>query len=181
MGLFDIFKKKQPNINTESFAYKVMNMTNGSVFDYDLKSWVVLHVYEYQWQNGGHSVEYLVDCGTEQWHLCIDNTADLDISLSQRVKVRVVDPKLPDIIIANEQPPAVINFKGTEYLLDNESVGVFREENGEWADLISWEYFDTSDKKLLCIEQWGENDFDASCGLTIKDYEITNILPGSTK
>ena len=154
-------------------------MVKGSVFEYDLKSWVVLHVYEYQWQSGSSSVEYLVDCGTEQWFLCIDNDANLNISLTQRVKVRVIDPKLPDTIIANEQPPTTIKYKDTEYLLDSESVGVFREENGEWADLISWDYSDATESKLLCIEQWGERDFDAACGIAIKEFLISNILPGS--
>lgn len=181
MGLFDFFKKKQPDVDTESFAYRILNMDKGSVFDYDLKSWVVLHVYEYQWQNGGGSVEYLVDCGTEQWFLCIDNDADLTISLTQRVKVRVIAPNLPDLIIANEQPPATIHFKDVEYLRDSESVGVFREENGEWADLISWDYSDAQGGKLLCVEQWGERDFDAACGIAVKDFQISNILPGSGK
>ena len=180
MKLFDFFKKKKEKIDTESFEYQILNMIKGSVFDYDLKSWLVLQVYEYQWQNGEKSVEYLIDCGTEQWYLSIENDAELKISLSQRVKVRVIDPKLPDLIIAYEQPPGTIQFNNTEYLLDHETVGLFREENGEWADLISWEYTDDTEKKVLCIEQWGENDFDASCGLAIKKYQITNIIIGAS-
>lgn len=181
MGLFDFFKKKQPDIDTDSFDYKIMNMDKGSVFEYDLKSWVVLHVYEYQWQSGSSSVEYLIDSGTEQWFMCIDAGDGISISFTQRVKVRVIDPSLPDKIIAQEQPPASIRYKDVEYLLDSESVGVFREENGEWADLISWDYSDATESKLLCIEQWGERDFDAACGIAIKDYQISNILPGSGK
>ena len=32
-------------------------------------------------------------------------------------------------------------------------------------------------KKYLGIEQWGENDFEASLGEPVEEYQFTNILP----
>jgi len=182
MGLFDFLKKQKDAEDTDSFVYKMMNMDKGSIFDYDMKSWVVEEVYEYRWQNGGGAVEYLVDSGEEKLFLSVEDDDGIEISLSHKVKIGSVDPALSGLIERTEQPPATIVFDGTQFMLDAESVGMFRDcGGGDWEDLISWDYYDKDEKQILSIEQWGENDFDASAGIVIEEYQITNILPAPNR
>ena len=44
-------------------------------------------------------------------------------------------------------------------------------------ELITWEYLDDSERKTLTIEQWGEDDFEASVGEIVEEYQFTDILP----
>ena len=95
--------------------------------------------------------------------------------------IRKVKEDLPDYIELNEAPPSRLSFDGTDYILWEESPGYFKsghpDEKGDWEEMISWDYFDESEKKYLNIEQWSEREFEAYVGVVIKPFEITNILP----
>jgi hypothetical protein len=47
--------------------------------------------------------------------------------------------------------------------------------------MIYWDYADASGEKLLAIEQWGEDEFEAAVGRSVQEYEFTNILPREQK
>ena len=72
-----------------------------------------------------------------------------------------------------------VTFKGTDYRRESESPGYYNpsKTSNEWTEFINWQYFDGSGESVLSIEQWGENEFEASEGKIIKPFEITNILP----
>ncbi|RLD43759.1 MAG: DUF4178 domain-containing protein, partial [Bacteroidetes bacterium] len=38
-------------------------------------------------------------------------------------------------------------------------------------------YYDEKEELYICIEQWDEKEFEASAGIIIKEFEISNILP----
>lgn len=179
MGLFDLFTKKKPHYDPNNIM--VSDMRTGFVFDYDLKSWEVVQTFEYQWQDNSVSLEFTIDNGEEQRFLSVDDDDGLFITLMEKTRIRLIDEDLPDYILRHETPPKTINYKGRTYYLDDESVGVCYEEGEkEGSDLISWEYYDETEKYIICIEQWGENDFDASYGIVVKDFEFSNILPSSS-
>ena len=49
---------------------------------------------------------------------------------------------------------------------------------GSGEEFINWSYVDESEKQVLVIEQWGENEFAASAGEVVEPYQFSNILPG---
>jgi hypothetical protein len=49
---------------------------------------------------------------------------------------------------------------------------------GSGKELLSWDYENDSGDKLLSVEQWGEEDFEASVGYPVEEYQFLNILPG---
>lgn len=180
MGLFDFFKKeKGPAYDPNNI--KVTDIRTGFILDYDLKTWQVKEAYEYDWGHNYFTREFMLDSGDDIIYLYIDDNEELDMSVSRKVKVRALDEDLPEYIIEHQQPPKKIVFEGKEYYLDRESPGYFSDEpdnDDSWTEFISWDYYDKNGEFLLAVEQWGDKEFAAASGKVIKEYEISNILPG---
>ncbi len=178
MGLLDFFKKKETP-SYDSSDIRITDLGLGFVFEYDLTSWVVEEEYEYDWGDECFSKEYKISNGTETRFLAVEDDDELYISISNKIRVRDIDEDLPDQISENEAPPKKITYKDRKYFLEEENPGYYRnvsegEEN--WTELIAWEYED-DDNNILTIEQWGENNFEASEGKYLKEIDISNILP----
>jgi len=180
MGLFDFFKKK------EEASYDPTNITIhdirvGFLFEYDLKTWEVREAYRYDWGDSYFTNEFKVDSGDDAAYLHIDANDDVFITLSRKIRVRSVQEDIPEKIKEKDRPPKKLEYKGKTYYLEGTNPGYFNDkpESDNWAELISWDYYDEEGETTINIEQWGEDDFEASFGVVVKDYEITNILPGN--
>jgi len=44
--------------------------------------------------------------------------------------------------------------------------------------MISFEYLNDEEDKILSITQWDEETFEASIGIVLQSHEISNLLPG---
>lgn len=181
MGLFDFLKKKEEIPSYDVTNLRVTDLNKGFIFEYDLKSWVVQSVYQYDWGNNYYSKEFKVSDGTEERFLSVDDDDGIFITFTKKIKIRSVKEDLPEEILKNETPPKKLEYDGKTFYYDGEEIGDFREmddESGKSAKFISWEYYDDDDKFTLIIEQWGEEDFEASYGNVLKEFEISNIIPG---
>ncbi|MCU4173676.1 DUF4178 domain-containing protein [Carboxylicivirga sp. N1Y90] len=178
MGLFDIFKKKEAHYDSTNI--RVQDLDVGFVFEYDLSTWIVEAIMEYDWGDNYFTREFQINNGSETRFLGIEDDDELSISFMQKVKVRALQDDLTDILISRQQPPKKITYKGVVYFLEKESPGYFHNitKGGEWEEFRSWDFEDEDGKQLLCIEQWDEKEFEASIGLSLKEFEISNILPG---
>ncbi|MDN5200121.1 DUF4178 domain-containing protein [Fulvivirgaceae bacterium BMA10] len=184
MGLFDLFKKKESEPEYDPTNLKITDLKKGFLVDYEMDSWIVKEEYEYDWGNHYFTREFQLDNGKELIYLYVDDNEELELSVSRKVKIRAINEDLPEEIINNERPPKKIVYEDVKYLLDEESAGYFRDvADGDgddaWSELISWEYYDKSEKLILNVEQWGEREFEASIGKSVEAYEFSNILPGS--
>ncbi len=75
---------------------------------------------------------------------------------------------------------AKIEFKGKDFLLDSEAPGFYRRADSgsqAWTEFMSWTYYDEEEKLILTIEQWGDDEFEATYGDVIEEYKISSILP----
>lgn len=181
MGLFDRFKKeKTPEYDVTNMQVKDLRV--GFMFDYDLKTWVIKEEYEYDWGDNYFTREYKVEASDDVAYLHIDANDENFMTFSRKIMVRALGEDIPEQIIENKRPPKKIEFEGVTYYLDKESPGYFSddpEDDDSWVELISWDYYDADGKLTVCIEQWGDRDFEASYGKVVKEYEITNILPAT--
>lgn len=181
MGLFDRFKKKEdPHYDPNNM--RIEDLRVGFMFDYDLKTWIIKEEYEYDWGDNYFTREYKLEASDDTAYLHIDYNDEGFMTLSRKLKVRDLGEDIPEEIIKNKRPPKKITFADTEYLLDKESPGYFSddpEDDNSWTEFISWDYYNTDESLVACIEQWGEREFEASNGKVVKDFEITNILPGT--
>ncbi len=183
MGIFDRFKKKEgPAYDPTNLSVRDLN--KGFVFEYDMKTWIVKGVYEYDWGDNFFTREYKIDSGTEQMFLSVEDDDELEITITKKVKVRSVDEDLPEHIVQHERPPKKLHYNGVTYYNESESPGYFHDTSNKdddaWDEFIAWDYYDNDDKLYICIEQWDDREFEASVGKVVEEYEISNILPGTT-
>lgn len=178
MGIFDRFKKKEPTYDATDI--RVVDLDKNFIFDYDLSSWIVKSVYEYDWGDDYFTKEFKIENDKEAAFLNIDNDDELILSISKKERLVNIGEDIPDYIVKHKTPPNKIDFQGKTFMLEEENPGYFNdwsEDKDNWIEFISWDYIDKSGEFVLSIEQWGEKKFDASYGKIIKEYEISNIYP----
>ena len=181
MGLFGLFKKKD-ELDYDPSDVKITDLRTGFLLDYDLKTWRVNEMYEYDWGNSYFTREFLLDAGDEQVYLHVDPNDGMFLTITKNIKVRAIDENLPEYIIEHQKTPPKLAYENIEYYLEKETPGYFSDQpqhDDTWAELISWEFYDKDSQFILSVEQWGENDFTAAQGKIIKDFEISNIIPGN--
>ncbi|MEM9338692.1 MAG: DUF4178 domain-containing protein [Bacteroidota bacterium] len=173
-------KKKEPSYDVTNLSLNDLDF--GFIVDYDMKSWVVKEVYEYDWGSNNFSKEYKIDSGDEVAFLSIEDDGELFITLTKAIKIRQIDEDISDTIVETKKAPKKIHYEGVKYFLDSDSAGYFRDcskETKDWEELISWEYYDENEEKIISITQWDERTFDASAGIVLKPYQFSNIIPGN--
>ena len=178
MGLFDRFKKKEPDYDPGNIT--IRDLKKGFFVDYDLQTWEVNEAYSYDWGDNYFTKEFQLTSASDQIYLHIDENDDLELTVAKKVKLRVIDEDLPEEIVKNEHPPKKINFKGKTYYRDGENQGYFSDKpdnDDSWTELISWDYYDEEEENFINIEQWGEREFEASYGVVAKEFQFSNIIP----
>lgn len=179
MGLFDRFKKKkEPDYDPLNIT--VEHLKKGFILEYDLKTWEVTAEYTYDWGDNCFSKEFQIKSGNDVLYLSIEKDDELELTLTRKIKIRELEANIPEHIAQYEKPPKNIAYNGETYLLDGESPGYFHDEDDKkdtWIEFISWDYYNKAETAYLCVEQWGENEFEAAEGKLIKPFEISNILP----
>lgn len=178
-NLFSSFKKKE---ETDFGNMTVHQLSTGAIFEYDLRTFEVLETYTYDWGDEEFSKEYKVTDGNKTLFLSVEEDDELEISLSQKTKVRHIKEDLPEFIKQHETAPTSLTFEGRTYYLEGEYPGFFNDEkNDEWLEFITWEYYDESEENIISIEQWDENEFEASYGIIVAERNISNLLPAPKK
>ncbi len=177
MGIFDIFKKKEPHYDSTNIQVKDLDV--GFVFEYDLSTWEVQAIYEYDWGDNYFTREFKISDGSTTRFLSIEEDDELELSLTKKIKIRSLDANLMETLQDKQQPPKSIEYDGITYYLENEAPGYFHDiaKGDNWEEFRSWDFEDNDGVNILCIEQWDEKEFEASIGKKIKEFEISNILP----
>lgn len=181
MGLFDFFKKKESHYDSTNI--RVQDLDVGFVFEYDLSTWIVEAIFEYDWGDNYFTREFKVSNGNETCFLGLEEDDGVQLSLMKKKKIRAIASDLPETLMNNQKPPKKISFDGVDYYLEKESAGYFHDitKGDNWEEFRSWDFEDEEGKHLLCIEQWDEKEFEASIGISVKEFEISNILPAEDK
>lgn len=173
-------KKKEPEYDVTNLS--VNDLDTGFIFDYDMKSWVVEETYEYDWGNNNFSKEFKVNSGDEVAFLSVEDDGNINLSLVQSIKLKTIEEDISDEISKQEKPPKTIHYQKESYYLENDSAGYFRDttkKTEDWEELISWEYFNEDENKIVSITQWDEHTIDASAGVVIQAHQISDIIPGN--
>ncbi len=176
-----LFKKSSNDDNYDPMDMRVTDLRKGYIFDYDLKTWMVTGEYEYDWGDEYFTREYKIESGDDVCFLHVEEDDQVELTITKRVKMRSIDENLPEYILENEDPPNKLEYKGITYLKDERNPGYYRDVDAgedDWSEFITWDYYDDDDKHVLSIEQWGEQEFEASAGKVVQEFEISNIIPG---
>ncbi len=178
MGIKDWFgkeKKPQPDPLADLSLDK---MKQGYMVDYDLQTWEVAAAHHYDWGEGELSWEWQLKSGGETVYLELERDDEDDWSLYRKVPFLSLGPGIKQVILDNDDPPSTVDYRNVTYHLAETAGGHFYKNGaGPGQPLISWFYEDEEGERYLSIEQWGEEEFEASTGVPVQEYQFTNILP----
>lgn len=176
-----MFGKKNKDDDFDPFQDLVLSKLKvGYLVDYDLKSWEVTEYNKYDWDNGFYSHEWELKSGNEVVYLECEDDDEPEWILAKKIPFKSLGPGLGKHIREKEDPPNQLKYNDATYHLEEGGGGYFCKGGGkERAEFLYWEFLDESGEQILTIEQWDENDFEASVGKYVEEYEFTNILPGS--
>lgn len=174
------FKKKEEK--EESEAFDPLNITlsdlkPGFVLDYDLKTWQVAahHYYDY---DGDRIDEWELSCGDETVYLDREEDDGITWTLIRKIRLSTIDDNIRSHMRNNDDPPDEITHAGTTYHGESSAVGhYYKNSEGSGQEFIAWDYLDDSEKRTLSLEQWGDDEYEASVGEVVEEYQFTNILP----
>ena len=180
MGIFD-FLKKGKDATSESLGDLTLDkMKPGDLVDYDLKTWEVVACHSYDWGDGDTSYEWQLKSTNDVVYLQKESDDEEDWSLNRQIHINRLGADVKDKILVSGDPPHEIRYEGVTYYLTETAGGRFlKDSKGPGQEMLSWSYEDDDGSKYLTIEQWGEDDFQASVGIPVEPYQFTNILPGS--
>ncbi|TPN89215.1 DUF4178 domain-containing protein [Aquimarina algicola] len=176
MGIFNFFKKDKKESKID---FTVNELKKGYILDYFMKTWEVKSVYLYDWGNNSFAREYFLDAGNEKLYLYVEEDDELICSVWKKIDIIDIDPNIIDITIANDDAPNTITYKNSTFTKISSSLGNCAEEGNEdeYDELISWTYQNKDNKELISVNRVGEEEFEATHGNYVKEYEFSNILP----
>lgn len=183
--MFGFFRKKKKK-EDEGLHYDPSNISirdirKGWLLDYDSQEWVAKEEYEYDWGNENLSYEFMLESDQgNTLFLSLEDDDGLQCVLSEKVKFN----RLPNVeqiaeeIEKNGRPPRKVEYNNITFYRESETPGFFRNIKDENAtEFIVWEYWDDTEKQVLNIEQWDDNDFEVSVGKVVRETAFSNFLP----
>lgn len=180
------------------------NLKKGYMLDYELRTWEVKGVYEYDWGRSGKSTEYKIHDGTEFLYLHVnEHEGEQVISVAEKIKIADLQgsqakvnheelgfqvkskavttsshQEIRNSISKNNTPPKEVVFQNETYYMSEESEGFFRDlDERERFRFIEWSYNDSGEEKFVTISRWSETELEVYAGIYLQDFEISNLLP----
>jgi Domain of unknown function (DUF4178) len=171
----DYFDPTNPRLN---------QMRKGGFVDYDLKTWQILGVGEYDWGNNMWADEFHLQNDNDNIYLYVEEEGDTFIcSLAKKIDINDVHGEnledVLDIIVEEEIPPRKVVYKGKIFVRQNEAIGHYREQGGsddDWSELVSWTFKEKDGNNILVLERWGEDEFAGSIGFAVKEHEFSGFI-----
>ncbi len=184
---FDFFRRKKKKDEDERPDYdvtnlKVTDLRAGFTLDYDFKTWLVKEEYEYDWGDYNFSYEYKLISDDDHVFLSVEDEDELSLTLSRKIKTGKLPKRIFHAIEESGKPPREIEYDGKTFYYESESPGFFRDtakrSRDQSEEFVAWDYYDESEEFVLTIEQWDDEEFEASLGKIIEEDEISNLLAG---
>ncbi len=181
MGILDFFKSGEKKGDEPQGDLTLSQLDVGYFVDYDLKTWEVTARNHYEWGEGDRSYEWQLKGAEDVVYLEKESDDDEDWSLNRKIAFSRLGPEIKKAILETGDPPDEIIFEENTYYLEETAGGrFFKEGKGSGQEMLRWSFEDDDGRSYLGIEQWGEEDFDATLGEPVEEYQFTNILPRET-
>ncbi len=179
------FKKKEEKDALDPLSdLSLSGLKRGYFLDFDLKTWQVTAHNRYNY-DGDWTDEWELTAADEVQYLEREVDEEETWVLYQKVSIANVEEDVRSAILESDDPPNTVTLFGTVYEAESSDAGLFHQNGGESAgsvgrEFVNWTYVDETEKQVLVIEQWGEDEFAASAGEFVAPYQFSSILPGST-
>jgi hypothetical protein len=180
MGLKEFFGfgKKRPPEPPPKTDFTLSDLKVGYMVDYDMQTWQVEGEHYYDWGAGDITREWQLKSVDDTIYLEMEEDDEVEWAIARKIPFGKLGKGVRDHIAEHEEPPEEIVYEGETYYLEEGGGGHFyKDGKGPGHPLMAWDYEDDTGEKYLSIEQWGEEDFEASAGEPVSEYQFTNILP----
>lgn len=172
------FKKKTPKGLDPLKDLILQNLKTGYYVDYDMKTWEVTTSSYYDWGGREYTYEWQLKSADDTVYLEREPDDEDYWSISRKISINRLDPGIRESIKKQGDPPDEITHENTIYYLDESGGGHFYLDGKEpGKKMLKWDYADDSGNRFISIEQWGEETFEASTGMSVEEYQFTDILP----
>ncbi len=174
------FKKKQEEPEIDPLVdLSLATLQVGYLVDYDLTTWKVTAHNRYDY-DGDWTDEWELSSANEVRYLEREEDDEVSWVIYRKISLDAIEEDVADHILEHEDPPETVTCEGVEFEAESSDAGHFHRNGAEdGKPFVNWTYVDDSDRQVLLIEQWGENEFEASLGEIVKEYQFSNILPGA--
>ena len=172
------FKKNEPEESFDPLADLILSKLKvGYVVDYDMVTWQVT-AHSYYEIDGDRIDEWELSDGQRTCYLEREDDDEVEWTLSQKLSLSKIDSDLRGHLKTNEDPPDTLTVDGVAYAGESTAAGeYYRDGKGPGREFVGWDY-ESEDGRSLSVEQWGEDEYEASLGQTVQEYQFSNILPG---
>ena len=177
MGWKDWLKKPEAPIDPLQDLV-LAKLRVGYLVDYDLKTWQVTERFRYDFGDGYGAEEWELSAGDERLYLERSEDDGVEWGLSRTIPFGKVDGDIRKHIREHDDPPDRVTCEGETYFLDESGPAHMERDAGERIGFVYWSYVHEDGQRFLTLEQWGENEFEASLGHGVEEYQFSNILPG---
>lgn len=184
--MFGFFKKKKEE---EKLHYDPTNITVrdiriGWFLEYDDVEWQVIEEFEYDWGNEHFSFEYLLaDEKNNKIYLSLEQDDELVCKIFRKLRfsrLKEAD-EIEDMVTTIGKPPRQLTVEGIPFYRETETPGYFRNTKQQKSvEFIVWEYVDDTEKQILNIEQWGDDEFEAAMGYIVPEYKFRHFVSAQT-
>lgn len=176
MGIFDIFFKKDKKDGRDPLNITLSTMQSGDYVDFDMKTWLVKQTGHYEWNANDITKEWQLVSANDTIYLEMESGDESSWGVSKKINLARLGDHVRKAITDKGDPPETIIVDGIEYYLEISGGGYYYEHGKPLSQkLLKWDYSDDQGDKFISIEQWGENEFDASEGITAHEYQFSNI------
>ena len=181
MGFTNFFKGKKEGEEFDPLRDLTLSKMKVRYFvEYDLKTWQVTAYNKYDFGDGLWSEEWELTSGREKIWLEKREDDEVEWTVSKKLPLGAIAEDVRQHVKDFDDPPGQISVKEKTFYLD-ESGSVYYYPGGntqqQGQGIIAWEYIDDDDENFVSIEQWGEDDFEASQGYYVEEFMFSNILP----
>jgi hypothetical protein len=179
MGFLDLFKENKEESIDPLKDLVLSKLQPGYMVDYDMNTWQVTARNKYDFGEGYYSDEWELTGAGDTWYLERYEDDDVEWSFCKKIPIGSIEGDIRKHIIENEDPPKKIEYKGKTFFLDESGAAYFLKDVKESRqEFVYWTFKDEKEENFVAIEQWGEEEFEASAGLYVEEYQFSNILPG---
>ncbi len=178
------FKKQEEEESFDPLSdLSLSKLKPGYVLDYDLKSWQVTAHNRYDY-DGDWTDEWELTCADEVLYLEREVDDEETWVIYRKIPLTEIEEDVRSAILENDDPPNSLTHKGKAYEAESSDAGHFHRGSegatgGVGQEFVNWTYVDESEKFVLVVEQWGENEFAVSAGEFVQTYQFSDILPGT--
>ncbi|HIO68940.1 MAG TPA: DUF4178 domain-containing protein [Nitrospirales bacterium] len=179
VGLFDRWRKDKDSEDSTDPLHDLTlsKLTVGYLVDFDLKTWEVKSYSTYDF-DGDRAEEWELDCGDDQCFLERVEDDEVEWAITRKIALSDITEGVRKHIREHDDPPQELTLSGQRFSAEGGGAGYYyKDGKGSGDQMIYWDYVDSSGEQMLTIEQWGEDEFEASTGKYVQEYEFTNILP----